>query len=82
MITLPERINGCMRRSMNGQDLPIGSREIEAFVAYIRFLGEGTPAGVRVPGMGLLPLQDPAQSPDAARGENGLRRALRRLPQG
>jgi thiosulfate dehydrogenase len=69
VITLPERINGCMRRSMNGQDLPIGSRELEAFVAYIRFLGEGTPAGVRVPGMGLLPLQDPAQAPDAARGE-------------
>jgi thiosulfate dehydrogenase len=67
-ITLRERINGCMRRSMNGKDLPDGSRELEALVAYIQFLGKGTPEGVRVAGMGLLPLQDPPQPADASRG--------------
>jgi thiosulfate dehydrogenase len=67
--TLRERINGCMRRSMNGKDLPIDSRELDAFVAYMKFLGEGTPEGVRLPGMGLLPLKDPPLSPDAGRGE-------------
>ena len=69
VLTLRERINGCMRRSMNGKDLPVGSRELEALVAYIKFLGEGTPVGVRVPGMGLLPLQDPPLAPNVARGE-------------
>ncbi len=69
VITLPERINGCMQRSLNGKKLPIGGRELEAFIAYIKFLGEGTPDGVRVPGMGLLPLADPKLGPDAARGE-------------
>ncbi len=31
-------------------------------------LGKGTPQGVRVDGMGLLPLQDPPSAPDGARG--------------
>lgn len=69
VITLRERINGCMQRSMNGKELPIGGRELQALVAYIKFLGKGTPEGVRVAGMGLLPLQDPPLAADATRGE-------------
>ncbi len=69
VITLRERINGCMQRSMNGKELPEGGRELEALVAYIKFLGEGTPVGDRVGGMGLLPLPKPPLEPDAARGE-------------
>ena len=42
---------------------------MEALIAYMRFLGKGTPEGVRVAGMGLLPLQHPPLAPDAARGE-------------
>jgi thiosulfate dehydrogenase len=69
VLTLQERINGCMQRSMNGKPLPVDGREMEALVAYMQFLGKGTPEGVRVAGMGLLPLQDPPLSPDAGRGE-------------
>jgi thiosulfate dehydrogenase len=69
VLTLKDRINGCMQRSMNGRPLPEDGREMEALVAYIRFLGKGTPEGMRVPGMGLLPLQDPPLAPDAGRGE-------------
>jgi thiosulfate dehydrogenase len=69
VVTLRERINGCMQRSLNGKPLPVGSRELQALVAYIQFLGDGTPVGVRVPGMGLLPLQDPPLPPDEMRGE-------------
>ena len=36
--TLEERINGCMTRSLNGRALPVGSDEMKAFVAYIKFL--------------------------------------------
>jgi thiosulfate dehydrogenase len=42
---------------------------MDAFLAYIKFLGQGTPEGVRVAGMGLLPLQDPKLPADATRGE-------------
>jgi thiosulfate dehydrogenase len=69
VLTLTDRINGCMTRSMNGKDLPVDGREMEALIAYIKFLGQGTPEGVRVAGMGLLPLQDPPLAPDVARGE-------------
>jgi thiosulfate dehydrogenase len=69
VITLTERINGCMRRSLNGKDLPDDSREIAALIAYFEFVGKGTPEGVRVAGMGLKPLAPPQQPPDARRGE-------------
>jgi thiosulfate dehydrogenase len=36
--TLEARINGCMTRSLNGRALPVGSDEMKAFVAYIKFL--------------------------------------------
>jgi thiosulfate dehydrogenase len=69
VLTLSERINGCMRRSMNGKNLPVNGREMEAMIAYIKYLGHGTPQGVRLPGMGLLSLADAPETPDAARGE-------------
>ena len=69
VITLKERINGCMLRSMNGKDLPKDGPEMEALIAYIKFLGQGTPEGVRVPGMGLFPLRDPPLAADSGRGE-------------
>lgn len=68
VITLKERVNGCMQRSMNGKSLPVDGPEMEALLAYIKFLGKGTPQGVRVAGMGLLSLQDPPLAPDGTRG--------------
>lgn len=69
VVTLADRINGCMERSMNGKAMPGDSREMNAFIAYIRWLGEGTPTGVRVAGMGLLPLRPAAEKPDPERGK-------------
>ena len=69
VITLKERINGCMLRSMNGKALPKDSPEMEALIAYIKFLGHGTPQGVRIAGMGLFPLPDPPLAADGGRGE-------------
>ena len=69
VLTLTDRINGCMRRSMNGTDLPTEGREMEALVAYFKFVGKGTPEGVRIAGMGLRPIVSPTTPPDARRGE-------------
>ncbi|MFO0996079.1 MAG: c-type cytochrome [Alphaproteobacteria bacterium] len=68
-ITLEDRINLCMMRSMNGKPLPHDSREMSAFVAYIKFLGTGTPVGVEIDGMGVQPLSRPAAPASAERGE-------------
>ena len=69
VVMLTDRINGCMRRSLNGKDLPSEGREMEAIVAYLKFVGRGTPEGVRVSGMGLRPIENPTSPPDARRGE-------------
>ncbi len=69
VLTLKDRVNGCMRRSLNGKDLPYDSREMNAFIAYFQFVGKGTPVGVRLPGMGLRPIAEPKDPPDARRGE-------------
>jgi thiosulfate dehydrogenase len=69
VITLTERINGCMIRSMNGQKLPADGPEMEGLIAYMKYLGRGTPEGVRIAGMGLFPIADPQLAADATRGE-------------
>lgn len=68
-LTLAERINGCMVRSMNGKPIPENSREMNAFISYIRFIGKDSPEGVRVPGMGLKSLKAATLKPDITRGE-------------
>lgn len=69
VLTLTGRLNGCMRRSLNGKDLPPDGREMQALVAYLQFVGKGTPDGVRLPGMGLKSLESPGSPPDARRGQ-------------
>jgi thiosulfate dehydrogenase len=69
VLTLNERINGCMTRSMNGSPMPDDGREMEALIAYIRFIGTGSPQGVRIAGMGVKPLRPAARTPDRARGQ-------------
>jgi thiosulfate dehydrogenase len=61
VISLTERIDECMTRSMNGKPLPEGSREMAAFVAYIGSL-DGQPA------VQASALPSPATPADAARG--------------
>lgn len=41
--TIEDRINGCMERSMNGEKLPVESREMKSIVSYMEWLGEGLP---------------------------------------
>lgn len=67
--SLAYRINGCMTRSLNGKPLPEDSNEMNALIAYIQYLGTGTPEGIRLAGMGLKPLPAPAETASAARGE-------------
>lgn len=69
VLTLTERINGCMKRSMNGRPLPEDGREMRAMLAYMRYLGRNAPEGVRVAGMGLKPIPPASQTPSAERGQ-------------
>jgi thiosulfate dehydrogenase len=43
VVSLPERLNDCMTRSMNGRKLPDDSRQMAALLAYMRFIGDPPP---------------------------------------
>lgn len=63
VISLAERLDECMTRSMNGRALPPDSREMTALLAYLRYLGDVPPAPAPPPP------EAPPLAPDAARGE-------------
>jgi thiosulfate dehydrogenase len=66
--TLEERINGCMERSMNGRTLAPESREMKAFLSYIRWLSTNVPAGAKVRGAGTLQIKEPDRAANLERG--------------
>lgn len=61
LLSLPERLNDCMTRSMNGRPLPEDSREMKALVAFMNYL-DG-PAAVP-----QEPAPEAARPADADRG--------------
>ena len=67
-ITIEQRLNSCMTRSMNGRPLPGDSPEMQAMVAYIRFLSTGVPPGRRLPGLGVGRMAELERPADPARG--------------
>jgi thiosulfate dehydrogenase len=68
-ITIEERVNSCMERSMNGRALPSDAAPMLAIVAYIKFLSTGVPAGQQVSGLGVgrMPELDRAADPERGR---------------
>ncbi|MGV3525235.1 MAG: c-type cytochrome [Candidatus Sericytochromatia bacterium] len=64
-ISLEERINGCFERSLNGRALPEKSPEMQALIAYMRWLSSEVPPGQKVKERGIpkLPLLKRAADP-------------------
>lgn len=67
--TVADRVNACMQRSMGGKPLPLESREMQAFVAYIDFLSEGIPKGAERIGAMLKAVKEPDRPVNIAHGE-------------
>jgi thiosulfate dehydrogenase len=67
-ISIEDRINSCMTRSMNGRALPNDAPEIRAMVAYVEFLSTGVPAGQQVPGLGAGKMKELSRAADPRRG--------------
>lgn len=66
VITLQERVNQCMTRSMAGRALPPDSPAMVAFLSYLRFISDGVPVGKAV--ARAAPLPAPPSPPNAANG--------------
>jgi len=65
--TLPDRINDCFERSLNGSRLPLESVEMTGILAYMQWVSRGVPTGTSVEGRGFLRIRS-AQTPDPGRG--------------
>lgn len=67
--TIEERINGCMERSMNGKILPLDSKEMKAFVAYLNWLSRYAPEDGEIIGKGFLKLEIPNRAVNLDNGK-------------
>jgi thiosulfate dehydrogenase len=74
-ITIEDRLNACMTRSMNGRPLPVDAPEMQALVSYIKFLSTGVPPGQLLPGMGTGKMPELDRAADPVRGETGYANA-------
>jgi thiosulfate dehydrogenase len=67
-VTIEDRLNSCMTRSMNGRPLPNDAPEMQAMVAYIKFLSTGVAPGRTLPGLGSGNMPELKRAADPARG--------------
>jgi thiosulfate dehydrogenase len=67
-ISIEDRINSCMTRSMNGRPLPADAPEMQAMVAYIKFLSSGVAPDQQLPGMGTGHMPELRRGADPQRG--------------
>ncbi len=56
VIRIEDRVNECLRRSLNGTPLEMGSRDMTDIVAYVAFLSTGMPQGRRAHWLGYRTL--------------------------
>jgi thiosulfate dehydrogenase len=68
-ISIEDRINSCMTRSMNGRPLSHDAPEMQAIVAYIKFLSTGVARNQRVPGLGTGQMPELRRAAAPARAE-------------
>ncbi|MDD7422097.1 c-type cytochrome [Campylobacter hominis] len=69
IITLQDRINGCMQRSMNGDVMPFNSPEMTAMVAYMTWLSTNTPVGANTKGQSLPNIEFLDRAADPKKGK-------------
>lgn len=69
LVSLEDRVNGCMERSMNGKALPEDSKQMEAIVAYINWLSEDFPEEKEPIYIGFPKLDIPVFQADPEKGK-------------
>ncbi len=67
--TLAERLQGCFQYSMNGAKPAAGDETIVALEAYMFWMAQGAPTGVKLEGQGFKRLPPAARKADYTRGQ-------------
>ena len=52
--SIEKRVNECLERSLNGKAINSSSREMKAFIAYIKWVGNDVPKGKKPKGSGIM----------------------------
>lgn len=47
IVSIADRINGCFQRSLNGNKLDTATKEMQAMIAYMKWLGKDVPKGIK-----------------------------------
>ena len=68
IVTIEDRINGCMVRSMNGEAFESDSEELKAMVAYFKYISEGVTIGEPRPWAASADMKE-VPLPDVSNGE-------------
>lgn len=68
-VSIAQRVNGCMQRSMNGETMGTDSREMKAFEAYLQWVGKDVPKKSKVFGAGVKKLPFMSRAADPAKGK-------------
>lgn len=68
-----KRVNDCFERSLNGQVLDSNSAEMQAILAYIRFLGKGVEKGKKAAGSGFKEMAYLDRAADPEKGQSVYR---------
>jgi thiosulfate dehydrogenase len=66
--SVEKRVNDCLERSLNGRKLDDESREMKAFVAYIKWVGKDVPKKVTPKGSGIWDLPPINRAADPSKG--------------
>ncbi len=68
--SVEKRVNDCIERSLNGTDLDNNSREMQAMVAYIQWVGKEVPKGNKPVGSGIINLAYLDRAADVTMGKS------------
>lgn len=68
-VSIADRINGCMQRSMNGEPLDTNSREVKAMIAYFNWIGQGVDDSTKLLGEGTEEISFLERAADPRKGK-------------
>lgn len=69
VVSIADRINGCFQRSLNGEELDTNGREMQAMIAYMKWLGRDVKKGVKPKDAGIVKLVYLNRAADPIKGE-------------
>jgi len=69
MESIPQRINDCIQRSLNGNTIDSNSREMKAMIAYMHWLGEDIPKKHKPRGSGIMDIPYLDRPADPVKGK-------------